>query len=174
MLRNQDYLSKHHGGLSEKEAKEKYQEHGPNTIAGKKRISPFKILLEQFSDFMVLILLASTVISAVMGEVTEAITIIAIVVMNAILGFVQEYRTERTMEALKNLAAPAAKVIRGGKPANIAAEQIVPGDLVILEAGDRVPADAMLVESHSLQVDEALLTGESVPVEKFSETDAKK
>lgn len=155
-----------HHGLSEKEAKKKLEQHGLNTLTEKKKISPFKILLDQFSDFMVLILLASTAISAFMGETTEAVTIIAIVVLNAILGFVQEYRTERTMEALKGLAAPAARVVRGGKAVSIPAEQVVPGDLILLETGDRVPADARITECNSLQVDESLLTGESVPVEK--------
>lgn len=155
-----------HTGLSDKEAGKKLQEHGPNTLTESKKISLFRIFLRQFSDFMVLILLASTAISASMGEMTEAVTIIAIVVLNAILGFIQEYRTEKTLEALKGLAAPTAKVIRNGKCVSIPAEQIVPGDLIILETGDRVPADASLVESNSLQVDESLLTGESVPVEK--------
>ncbi|MCL5070421.1 MAG: HAD-IC family P-type ATPase, partial [Actinobacteria bacterium] len=155
-----------HTGLSDKEAGKKLQEHGPNTLTESKRISVFKILLQQFSDFMVLILLASTAISALMGEMTEAVTIIAIVVLNAILGFVQEYRTEKTLEALKGLAAPTAKVVRSGRAVSIPAEEIVPGDLIILETGDRVPADASLVESNSLQVDESLLTGESMPVEK--------
>jgi len=155
-----------HTGLSDREAGRKLKEHGPNTLTESKRTSMIRIFLQQFSDFMVLILLASTAISALMGEITEAVTIIAIVVLNAILGFVQEYRTEKTMEALKGLAAPAAKVIRNGKAVSIPAEQVVPGDLVILETGDRIPADASLVESSSLQVDESLLTGESVPVEK--------
>jgi Ca2+-transporting ATPase len=117
---------------------------------------------------MVLILLVSTVISAFMGEVTEAVTIIAIVVLNAILGFVQEFRTEKTMEALKSLAAPVAKVLRSGKATLVPAEQIVPGDVILLETGDRVPADATLLESMSLQADESLLTGESLPVEKVA------
>lgn len=166
MLKKSIYESEVHTGLSDKEAGKKLREHGPNTLTGSKRISVFRIFLQQFSDFMVLILLASTAISALMGEMTEAVTIVAIVVLNAVLGFVQEYRTEKTMEALKNLAAPTAKVVRSGKAQTIPAEQIVPGDLVILETGDRVPADASLVESNNLQVDESLLTGESVPVEK--------
>lgn len=156
-------------GLSEKEAKKKFQKHGPNTLTDKKKISVFKIVIQQFSDFMVLILLGATVISAFMGEMTEAVTIIAIVVVNAILGFIQEYKTEKTMEALKNLAAPNAKVIRDGKTSLIPAHEIVPGDLIVFEAGDRIPADAVLLEVKSLQVDESLLTGESFPVEK--ETD---
>lgn len=157
---------KAHKGLTEKEAKRKFQKYGPNAITAKKKVSAFKILLDQFSDFMVLILLASTAISAFMGEITEAVTIIAIVVVNAILGFIQEYRTERTMEALKGMAAPVAKVIRDGLICSLPAEQIVPGDLIVLEAGDRIPADAVLVEAINLHVDEALLTGESIPVEK--------
>jgi len=155
-----------HNGLSDKEARKKLLEHGPNILAEKEKISPLKLFFSQFTDVMVLILLASTAISAFMGEMTEAVTIIAIVLLNAVLGFVQEFRTEKTMEALKSLAAPAAKVLRDGKQVSIPAEQIVPGDVIILETGDRVPADATLIDSMSLQADESLLTGESVPVEK--------
>jgi len=153
-------------GLTEREARQRYHKHGANNITLKKKVSAIKILLEQFSDFMVLILLASTVISAFMGEITEAVTIIAIVVINSILGFVQEFRTEKTMEALKKLAAPNARVVRDAKLKSIPAEEIVPGDLIILETGDKVPADATLIEANSIQVDESLLTGESVAVVK--------
>lgn len=153
-------------GLSDREAGRKLKELGPNTLEIKKKISVFKILLQQFSDFMVLVLLASTAISALMGEITEAVTIIAIVILNAVLGFIQEFRTEKTLEALKGLAAPTARVIRSGRTTVIPAEQVVPGDLVVLEAGDRVPADSAIIECNNLQVDESLLTGESVPVEK--------
>ncbi len=155
-------------GLSDREAEKKLLEHGPNLLSGKKKISPLKLLFSQFTDIMVIILMISTVISAFMGEMTEAVTIIAIVVLNAVLGFVQEFRTEKTMEALKSLAAPAARVIRNGRQVSIPAEQIVPGDLVILETGDRVPADAVLIESTNTQADESLLTGESLPVEKYA------
>jgi Ca2+-transporting ATPase len=155
-----------HKGLSEKEAERKLAEHGPNLLSEKKRISALGILLRQFSDYMVLILMACTAISAFMGESTEALTIIAIVVLNSTLGFIQEFRTERTLEALKGLSAPLARVIRDGKKQEILAEDVVPGDIVMLEAGDRVPADAVVVEESMLQVDESLLTGESAAVEK--------
>jgi len=171
-MKNTNYGNKL--GLSEREAKRKLQEHGYNLITQKKAISPLKIFFAQFSDFMTLVLLASTAISIFMGEMTEAVTIIAIVVLNSILGFIQEYRTERTLEALKNLAAPMAKVIRDGKEKTIPAEEIVPGDLIVIETGDRVPADAVLIEANSLQVDESLLTGESIPVEKSLTSSAKK
>ncbi len=153
-------------GLTDKEAKHKLQKHGLNILAGRKKISPLKILFQQFTDLMVIILMISTVISGFMGEMTEAVTIIAIVVVNAIMGFVQEFKTEKTMEALKSLAAPSAKVIRNQQQVSIPAEEIVPGDVLVIEAGDRIAADAAILESSSLHVDESLLTGESVPVEK--------
>lgn len=155
-----------HTGLSDREARKKLLEHGPNTLTEKKKMSLFRLFFQQFKDFMVLILLGSTAVSAFMGDAVEAVTIIAIVMLNAILGFIQEFRTEKTMEALKNLAAPTATVVRGGKPVSIPAEDIVPGDIILIETGDRIPADALLLECSSLQVDESLLTGESVPVEK--------
>jgi len=153
-------------GLTDKEAKRKLQKHGPNVLAERKKISPLRILLEQFTDVMVIILIISTIISGFMGEMTEAITIIAIVVINAIMGFIQEFKTEKTMEALKSLAAPSARVIRDEQLVNIPAEEIVPGDVLVIETGDRIAADAAILESSNLQVDESLLTGESVPVEK--------
>lgn len=153
-------------GLTDKEAKHKLQTHGPNVLAERKGISPLRILLQQFTDLMVIILIVSTIISGFMGEMTEAVTIIAIVIVNAIMGFVQEFKTEKTMEALKSLAAPSAKVIRNEQLVNVPAEEIVPGDVLVIEAGDRIAADAAILESSSLQIDESLLTGESVPVEK--------
>jgi len=166
ILKDASVKARAYTGLSEKEAQKKLLEHGPNILVETRKISVLKILLSQFTDVMVLILIASTFISAFMGEVTEAVTIIAIVFLNAILGFIQEFRTEKTLEALKSLSAPTAKVLRGGRTVTVPAGQIVPGDIIILEAGDRVPADAVLLESTNLQVDESLLTGESVPVEK--------
>lgn len=174
LLKNDQNKNKKHMGLSEKEAKSKFQKHGPNTLTEKKKISAIRILFEQFSDLMVMILLASTAVSAFMNEITEAVTIVAIVIINAILGFIQEYRTERTMEVLRGLAAPNAKVIREGKLNYIPAENVVPGDLIVFETGDRIPADAVLVEAISLQIDEALLTGESLPAEKDIQKTEKK
>lgn len=158
-----------YNGLSGREAGIRLKEHGLNTLSEKKKISVLKILFSQFTDFMVILLLASTVVSMFMGEVTEAVTIIAIVALNAVLGFIQEFRTEKTMEALKELAAPCAKVIRDKVICAIPAEEIVQGDLMILEQGDRVPADACLIEAYGMRVDESLLTGESEPVEKHAD-----
>ena len=113
-----------------------------------------------------MILLGATVISVLMGEAVEALTIVLIVLVNAVLGFLQEYKTEKTLEALKNMAAPTAKVIRDGQKIEIPAMDVVPGDLLVLAAGDRVPADAQIVEATLLQADEAMLSGESHPVNK--------
>jgi Ca2+-transporting ATPase len=153
-------------GLTSKEAQLRLEKHGYNEIIKKKKISPFKIFLEQFNDFIIWILLAATVISGVMGEKADAITILIIIVINAILGFIQEYRTERSLEALKELASPTAKVLRDGQITVINARNIVVGDIVELEAGDRVPADCVVISGDGIQSDESILTGESVPVEK--------
>src|SRR3989304_790282 len=132
----------------------------------KKKKTPFMMFLDQFKDFMILVLIAAALISGIIGELSDTIAIVIIVVINAIIGFVQEYRAEKAMEALKMMAAPGATVIRGGMPANIPAAQLVPGDAVILEAGKIVPADMRLIELAQLKVEEATLTGESIPVEK--------
>jgi Ca2+-transporting ATPase len=153
-------------GLSHDEAQKRLEKYGLNVLRAKRKKPGALLLAEQFTDFMVVVLLASTAISAFMGEMVEAVTIAAIVVINSILGFIQEYRSERALEALKRLAAPKAKVVRGGEIFSIPAEEVVPGDVIVLEAGDRVSADAVLVEAASVSVDESLLTGESFPVEK--------
>ncbi|NLC68978.1 MAG: cation-translocating P-type ATPase [Clostridiaceae bacterium] len=158
--------ARYSSGLAAEEAKALLEKFGYNTISGKRKTSAFKIFIDQFTDFMVMVLLAATAISAFMGEMTEAFTIIAIVIINAILGFIQEYRIEKTLEALKSLAAPLAKVVREGRISVIPASHVVPRDLILLEAGDRIPADAVLMEASNLAVDESLLTGESIPVEK--------
>lgn len=157
-------------GLSEAEVRRRREEVGENRLIEGKRVSPFALLLEQFKDFMVLVLLAATLISGLLGEYIDAVTIIVIVIMNAILGFVQEYRAERSLGALKELASPEATVLREGRWRRIRASELVPGDIVAIESGDRIPADLRFLETHHLQVEESALTGESVPVEKHSRT----
>jgi Ca2+-transporting ATPase len=150
-------------GLSQKEAKSLLDKYGYNVFEQGKKLSPYKILVAQFKDILIIILLASTVLSVLMGEITEAIAIIIIIFINALLGFIQEFRTEKTMEALKNMAAPSARVYRDGAITQIPASEVVPKDIIVLETGDRVPSDAKLLEAYDLQIDESLLTGESLP-----------
>jgi len=154
------------GGLSEEEAKRRLSEYGPNELRKEKRKSPLILFFEQFKSYIIIILLVATVLSLILGEVLDAITILAIVMACAVLGFVEEYRSERALELLKKLAAPTALVIREGKEQTMPARELVPGDVVILHTGDKVPADIRLIEAVNLKVDEAPLTGESVPVEK--------
>lgn len=153
-------------GLDRVEAAQRLAEVGLNALEDARPVSPWRILFAQFTDFMVLVLLGATLISFLLGEVGDGITIVAIVVMNAILGFFQEYRAERSVAALRQLSAPTARVIRSGERKVIPADELVPGDLIELEAGDRVPADGRLVETRSLAVDESALTGESNPAAK--------
>ena len=139
---------------------------GENRLNEKKKNSTAALFFSQFKDVMILILAAATVVSALMGETAEAITIIAIVLLNAVMGFLQEYKTEKTLSALQALAAPTATVIRDGITQNIPAEQVVCGDIALLRSGDRVPADGALVETEKLTLDESLLTGESTAADK--------
>ena len=155
-------------GLREAEAHQRREETGENRLIEGKRLSPFVLLLNQFKDFMVLVLLVATLISGLLGEYMDAITIIAIVIMNAVLGFVQEYRAEKSLGALKELASPEATVLRNGTWRRIRAVELVPGDIVSMESGDRVPADVRFLDTHGLQMEESALTGESVPVEKHT------
>jgi len=153
-------------GLTHAEASKRLAEFGLNELQAARRISPWRILLEQLKNILILILIAATVASAFLGHAVEAIAITLIVFFAVILGFVQEYRAERAIEALRQMAAPTANVIRDGKEAELPARDLVPGDVFLLRAGDKVPADARLFESVNLQVEEAPLTGESVPIEK--------
>lgn len=153
-------------GLSSVEANRRINTYGSNTIINKKKISPFIIFLSQFNDFIVWVLVAATIISGLMGDISDSITILIIIFINAVLGFIQEFKTEKSLEALQNLAAPTCKVIRDDKIQVINAEQVTIGDLILLEAGDRIPADAVLIEASSVLVDESLLTGESIGVNK--------
>ncbi|HEX7056585.1 MAG TPA: calcium-translocating P-type ATPase, SERCA-type [Bacilli bacterium] len=153
-------------GLSSDEAKERLRLHGPNELTEGKKISPLTLFLNQFKDFMVLVLFGATLISGLLGEYLDAITIIAIIFMNGILGYIQEYRAERSLRALKALSAPMANVLRDGILVQVEAKMLVPGDIVVLESGDRVPADIRICEANNLHIEESALTGESVPAEK--------
>ncbi len=155
-------------GLSQLEAARRLAEHGPNELPAAHRVSPWAILFEQFKNILILILLVAVGLSAFLGHGVEAISIAAIVLFATLLGFVQEYRAERAMEALQQLAAPTATVLRDGEELDIPARNLVAGDIILLRAGDRIPADARLIEAVNLQIDEAVLTGESLAVEKHS------
>ena len=153
-------------GISSPQAEEKIKQYGKNTLAKEKKARPLKIFFGQFKDIMVIILLIATVISFFLGEVYDAVTIIVIVLVNAILGFVQEYKTEKTLLALKNMTAPTAKVYRDGKLTELPAADLVPDDVIVLEAGDKVPADAVLLHAKGVLAEESILTGESAAVPK--------
>ncbi len=153
-------------GLTSSEAQKGLEKYGPNEIMQKKKISPIKIFLAQFNDFMVWVLIGATIISGFMGDIADAVTISIIVVINAFLGFIQEFKTEKSLDALKSLAAPTCKVLRDGNIKIVNASEVTIGDVIILETGDRVPADGAIIECNNLMVDESLLTGESVGVNK--------
>jgi Ca2+-transporting ATPase len=157
-------------GLSWEDARNRQEQVGRNELSEGKSISPIKLFLNQFKDFMVLVLLGATLISGLLGEYLDAITIVVIIVMNSVLGFVQEFRAERSLRALKELSAPHAKVFREGEMHQIPAKDVVPGDVVFLESGDRIPADLRFFETNGVYVEESALTGESVAVSK--KTDA--
>jgi Ca2+-transporting ATPase len=153
-------------GLSTSEVEERQKKYGKNDLTEKKKISVFVLLLNQFKDVMIFILLIAAGISLAVGNLKDAVVILIIVVLNAIIGFVQEFRAEKAMEALKKMAAFNATIRRGGTIVQLAASELVPGDIIILEAGMSVPADIRLTETRSLKIDEASLTGESNAVEK--------
>jgi Ca2+-transporting ATPase len=154
-------------GLSTTQAEQRLDELGPNIIPEGKKHSPLSVLLHQFSDFMILVLLAAAVIAGIIGEPQDTIAILVIVVLNAAIGTVQELRAEHALAALKEMSAPTAQVLRDGQMVSLAASNLVPGDIVLLEAGNVVPADLRLLVSEELQADESALTGESQAVEKI-------
>jgi Ca2+-transporting ATPase len=154
------------GGLDGETAKERLQEFGPNELVEKKKTAAWVIFLSQFKNFLVIILIVAAILSVFLGEIADAIVILVIVIFASLLGFIQEYRAERAMEALKRMTAPSSSVIRNGKGKEVAARDLVPGDIILLIAGDRVPADARLLQAINLKTEEASLTGESLPVEK--------
>ncbi|MFY9621916.1 MAG: cation-translocating P-type ATPase [Pyrinomonadaceae bacterium] len=153
-------------GLNSEEAALRLEQFGPNELQASARVSPWAILLEQFKNVLIIILLVATGLSAFLGHGVEAIAITVIVLFAVVLGFLQEYRAERAIEALRELAAPAASVIRDGRERDVSARDLVPGDVIVLATGDKVPADVRLMEAVNLQTNEAPLTGESAPVEK--------
>jgi P-type Ca2+ transporter type 2C len=153
-------------GLSPEEAARRLADAGPNELAEKPRPPFLALLLEQFKDFLIIILLAAAGISIALGEWLDAAVIVMLVILNAVIGVIQESRAERALAALKRMAAPEARVLRDGRMVTVPSRSLVPGDVVLLEAGNHVPADVRLAESVNLRVEEASLTGESVPVEK--------
>lgn len=155
-----------HRGLAADVAAERLKTYGFNELRKEERASPFALFLNQFKNLLIIILLVATVLSALVGEHFDAALIFVIVIFCAVLGFFQEYRAERALEALKNMLSPTITVLRDGNGIEVPSEDLVPGDILLLEAGDRVPADARLIETHSLKCDEAPLTGESLPVGK--------
>ena len=155
-------------GLTQSQAEKSREKHGKNQITRAKKINPIVIFFAQYKDIMTVILIVCTLISIFMGEFLEAISIAVIVLMNGIMGFVQEFKTEKTLEALQQMAAPTANVYRNGVITKIKAEDIVVGDVLLIQSGDKIPADGTLIESSTLECDESMLTGESIPVKKNS------
>jgi Ca2+-transporting ATPase len=153
-------------GLAEAEARSRLGQYGPNELTEEEKASPLELFFNQFKNVLIVILLVATVLSALVGEYADAAIIFVIIVFCAGLGFIQEYRAERALDALKKMLSPTITVLRGGREHEIPSKELVPGDILVLEAGDRIPADARLIEIHSLHCDEAPLTGESLPVTK--------
>ncbi|WP_298834888.1 cation-translocating P-type ATPase [uncultured Piscinibacter sp.] len=174
-LRDARDLAREHGvdpalGLDEAEVALRAVQHGPNVIAGGARRSLLALLFEQFKDFMIVVLLAAAIISGLIGDVVDTLAIVVIVLLNGLVGFAQAWRADRALAALRQLAAARATVLRGGQRQLVPASQLVPGDIVLLEAGNQVPADLRLIEIAQLRVDESALTGESVAVDKHART----
>ena len=158
-------------GLTSGEARRRLQRYGPNKLAEKPPKPKWLIFLQQFQDFMVMVLLVATAVSALLGEIADAAAIAAIVMVNAVLGYMQEAKAEASLAALKQLTAPRAKVLRDKRIINIRADELVPGDIVEIESGDRIPADIRLISATSLAANESPLTGESLPVSKSLDMD---
>ncbi len=157
-------------GLSLEEVKARQEKFGPNELTEAPSTTFWEMLWSQINSFVIYMLLAAALVSALLGDYVEAVAILAIVILNAIMGIIQESRAEAALAALKKLAAPEASVMRGGHRVSVPAGELVPGDIVFLEAGNYVPADVRLLEAVNMRVDEASLTGESLPVEKNAQT----
>ena len=156
-------------GLSQDEVQQKREEYGFNELEEGKRKSVFRVFLEQFKDFLVIILMVAAIISAFLGEMESTIVIMIVVILNAILGTVQHVKAEQSLNSLKSLSSPVAKVLRNGQKEEIPSKEVVVGDILYLDAGDYVSADGRILESYNLQINESSLTGESLAVEKSSE-----
>ena len=156
-------------GLTSTEVQERLDRYGPNELIERGKKSAWWILLEQFKEVMVIVLIIAAIVSALLGEYTEVVVILAIVVLNAILGFSQEYRAEQAMAALKKMAVPSVRVRRDGRIQEVSSTELVPGDIILQEAGNLVPADSRMIETVNLKVQESALTGESDPVEKLTD-----
>lgn len=157
-------------GLDDATVQQKLAEHGKNELKAKKKKSPLVIFLRQFLDVMILVLIVAAIVSSFIGEFSDTIVIIVIILLNAVIGFVQEYRAEKAMDALKKMAAPSSHVIRNGKEVELPSIELVPGDIILLQEGNSVPADIRLSESESIKINEASLTGESNAVDKITDT----
>nr|WP_198044608.1 cation-translocating P-type ATPase [Lysinibacillus timonensis] len=157
-----------HQGLTDHEVKLRHEQYGYNILQEGERKSVFEMILEQFKDFLVLILIAAAIISVFLGEVQSSIVIIVVVILNAILGTVQQIKAEKSLDSLKEMAAPIARVQRNGQVIEIPSKEVVVGDILVLDAGDFISADGRIIESHSLQINESSLTGESLPIEKMT------
>src|SRR3989344_245227 len=164
----------HKIGLSDKQAQKLLTQFGYNEIAGRPRQTPFSILLSQFTSVLVILLIIASVASLFLGDLLDGIFIFLIVILNGVLGFIQEYKAEKTITALKQMTVASVRVIRGGVEQKIDSKVLVPGDVVILEEGDKIPADSILLQSLHLEANEASLTGESMAVEKNTHEDEKK
>ena len=157
-------------GLTSAQVKSSREKCGWNELAEGKKKSILQIFLEQYKDFLVLILIASAIISGILGDVESAAVIVIVITINAILGTIQTVKAEQSLQSLKKLSGPEAKVLRDGAIVQIPARELVIGDVILLEAGDMIPADGRLIENASLKVDESALTGESLAVEKSMDT----
>ena len=157
-------------GISEIEARRRLQATGYNELKEKKRITPLTLFLNQFKSFLILILVVAAAISYLIENIIDAVLIGVIIIINALFGFIQEFKAEKTLESLKRLSAPKAKVIRDGEERLIDSREIVPGDILVINEGDKIPADARIIEIANLKVDEASLTGESIPITKIEST----
>ncbi|HSV50124.1 MAG TPA: HAD-IC family P-type ATPase, partial [Candidatus Acidoferrales bacterium] len=162
-------LESNKAGLSSSEAADRLKKYGYNQLVAAKKTSPFKIFIAQFKSILILILIAAAMVSFATGHQFDAVIILIIVVISSVLGFIQEFRAEKALEALTRMLVPIATVIRDGKEVQVPAKEIVPGDILVLKEGDKVAADARLIETNNLHVNEAPLTGESIPVDKGTE-----